>query len=625
MALPLGLGLVGGAVGAGLVALLLALAGPNADTPDRLTALEASVGDKATRRTAEALEKRAQTAEQALQALRGDLAALQSRPQLAPGDLTPLTQRIDRLDRAVAQLAARPAGGGEAAAAAPVPLPPVVVAGKESAALAVAMLIRDAVGRGTPYARELAALEASGADAAQVARLKPLAASGAPQAPALAAAFAPLAATLARGPEPAPNAGVVDRMTALIGGAVRIRPVGEAAGETPAAVGARAEAALRGATSPPLYAISTPCRPTRRRRCSLSSTVCAPASSRGRRPTPSSQPRSSRSSPPPPRPECPRDDPHPRLHRPSGGAGLRRGLARRAAGEVVMTVEGYRVETSVLAAVGLVAALAVGLMLAIWLLRALLRLPSSIGFAARARRRSRGYAAISRGMVAVGAGDPKSARRNADDAGKLIGDEPLVLLLKAQAAQMAGDRPAAEGAFRRMLDDPDTRVLGLRGLFVEARRKGDAAAARAYAAEASRLAPTVAWSGEALLEYQCADADWQAALATLERGAKAIDKATYRRQRAVLLTADALGRVEREPDLALQRAQEAVKLAPTLVPAVALLARLLSRRGELRKASRAIETAWTRRRIPISRTPTWPCASATARATGWPAPRSSCR
>jgi HemY protein len=267
-------------------------------------------------------------------------------------------------------------------------------------------------------------------------------------------------------------------------------------------------------------------------------------------------------------------------------------------GEVVMTVEGYRVETSVLAAVGLVAALALAVMVVVALLRFLLRLPSAIGFASKARRRARGFSAVSRGMIAVGAGDPRAARRNADDAGKLIGDEPLVLLLKAQAAQMAGDRPAAEGAFKRMLDDPDTRVLGLRGLFVEARRKGDAAAARAYAAEASRLAPTVAWSGEALLEYQCADADWPAALATLERGAKAIDKAAYRRQRAVLLTADALARAEREPDLALQKAQEAVKLAPTLVPAVSLLARLLSRRGELRKASRAVETAWSKEAHP---------------------------
>ena len=158
---------------------------------------------------------------------------------------------------------------------------------------------------------------------------------------------------------------------------------------------------------------------------------------------------------------------------------------------------------------------------------------------------------------------------------------------------MAGDRSSAEGAFRQMLDEPETRVLGLRGLFVEARRKGDSAAARAYAAEAARLAPTVSWAGEALLEFQCADGDWTGALTTLERGAKGLDKATVKRQRAVLLVADAMSRVEKEPEAALARAQDALKLAPTLVPAAALAARLLSRRGDLRKASRTVETVWS--------------------------------
>ena len=47
-----------------------------------------------------------------------------------------------------------------------------------------------------------------------------------------------------------------------------------------------------------------------------------------------------------------------------------------------------------------------------------------------------------------------------------------------------------------------------------------------------------------------------------------------------------MARAEREPDAALARAQEAMKLAPDLVPAVALAARLLSRRGDYRKASK---------------------------------------
>ncbi|MFO1150240.1 MAG: heme biosynthesis HemY N-terminal domain-containing protein [Alsobacter sp.] len=267
-------------------------------------------------------------------------------------------------------------------------------------------------------------------------------------------------------------------------------------------------------------------------------------------------------------------------------------LAERPGG-LVLTFEGRQIEMTLGVALGVIAAIVIGAMLLWTIARFVLRIPSLLSLGNRTRRRAKGFAAVSRGMVAVGAGDPRSARRHSADATRLLGDEePLALLLKAQTAQMTGDRGSAEGAFRQMLDEPETRVLGLRGLFVEARRKGDIAAARAYAAEAARLAPSVSWAGEALLEYQCSEQDWGGALATLERASRSLDKAVLKRQRAVLLTADAMARSEREPDAALARAQEALKLSPDLVPAAVAAARLLSRRGDYRKASKTLEASW---------------------------------
>jgi HemY protein len=134
-------------------------------------------------------------------------------------------------------------------------------------------------------------------------------------------------------------------------------------------------------------------------------------------------------------------------------------------------------------------------------------------------------------------------------------------------------------------------VLGLRGLFIEARRKGDAAAARAYVAEAARLAPGVTWAAEAALEHECAEGSWQNALATLKRS-KGFDKDEVRRKRAVLLTADAIEKSETKSAEALEAALEAAKLAPDLVPAQALAIRLLAKRGDLRKANKRAEAAW---------------------------------
>jgi HemY protein len=263
-------------------------------------------------------------------------------------------------------------------------------------------------------------------------------------------------------------------------------------------------------------------------------------------------------------------------------------------GNVQITWSGYRIETTVAVAAVLAVALAVVLALLWAAVRFLMRLPRRVSFASRARRRAKGYSAVSRGMVAVGAGDPVAARRHAREAERLLGREPLTLLLKAQAAQVSGDRSAAETAFRRMMENDETRVLGLRGLFVEARRRGDAAAARDYAAEAVRRAPSVTWANEALLEARCAEGDWRGAIALVDKRASLglINKNAAKRDRAVLLTADALARADHDESGALTSALDAVKLAPDLVPAAALAGRLLSRRGDLRRAARIVETAW---------------------------------
>jgi HemY protein len=253
-------------------------------------------------------------------------------------------------------------------------------------------------------------------------------------------------------------------------------------------------------------------------------------------------------------------------------------------------------------AVAVVAIIVTAMVLSfVWaFIRWILRAPERFGRGARQRRRERGLAALSRGIIAVGAGDLASARRYAGEAERLVGTEPLALLLKAQAAQATGNRDEAETAFRQMTDRSETRVLGLRGLFVEARRNGDAASARAYAEEAARLAPAASWANEAVLEAHSAEGDWPAALRMVERRASLglVDRGTARRQRAVLHTADALGREERDPDGALAAAEEAVRLAPDLVPAAALAGRLLSRRADLRRAAKILERAWRKNPHP---------------------------
>jgi HemY protein len=263
-------------------------------------------------------------------------------------------------------------------------------------------------------------------------------------------------------------------------------------------------------------------------------------------------------------------------------------------GDVAITWQGWRIETSVLVAVVGIAMLVVAA-IALWsLVRTVLRSPDLIAMFLSHRRGVRGYLAISRGLVAVGAGDVRAARRAADEAERIAPGEPLALLLNAQCAQLAGDRASAELAFRTMAERDDTKLLGLRGLYVEAMRRNDTASARAFAEEAAKSAPALAWASQAVLEFRCAAGDWAGALAALDRSSRngLVDRTAYRRQRAVLMTARALAAEDGDRDQARGLALDAVKLAPTLVPAAELAGRLLGEAGELRRAGRIIERAW---------------------------------
>ena len=261
-------------------------------------------------------------------------------------------------------------------------------------------------------------------------------------------------------------------------------------------------------------------------------------------------------------------------------------------GDVVVTWQGLRIETSLLVLSATIIVAAIVLSFVLGLIRWIVRSPIVLSRLLRNRRGVRAYEAISRGLIAVGAGDIAAAQRFTSEVQRLAPGEPLALLLSAQAAQLAGDRDAAERAFRTMAARPDTKALGLHGLFIEAQRRNDAGGARAYAEEAARIAPSLGWAGTAVLEARCRDGDWAGALNLLEQQRRMLDKATYRRQRAVLLTARALAVEDSDRDAAKEFALEANKLAPDLVPAAALAGRLLAEGGHLRKANRVIDSAW---------------------------------
>lgn len=222
--------------------------------------------------------------------------------------------------------------------------------------------------------------------------------------------------------------------------------------------------------------------------------------------------------------------------------------------------------------------------------------------AARARaeaKRKQAVEALTRGFLAVAAGDGSEARRLAQKSAELAEDAPgLVRVLAAQAAEAAGDRAAATSAYNAMLGFPEMRLAGLRGLMQTALAEGDRTTALRHAETAYGLARTARWAWRALLEARLEAGDWAAALqlvqGALER--KIVSPVVAERSRAALLAASAAS-LEDAPDpkaraQALDFANQSVKLKPDFAPGVVMAARLLADDGKTAKAGQLIETAW---------------------------------
>ncbi|MBS0235066.1 MAG: heme biosynthesis protein HemY [Proteobacteria bacterium] len=265
-------------------------------------------------------------------------------------------------------------------------------------------------------------------------------------------------------------------------------------------------------------------------------------------------------------------------------------------GTLQIVWQGYDIETSVFRAVVILAA-TVAFLIFLWsVFRALWNSPAAIGHRLLRQRQRKGLDALSGGLIAIGAGDSTLASRYALQARKSLPHEPLTHLLRAQSAELSGDRAAARRIYEAMLASPETEQLGLRGLFLEAQREGASEAARQFAARALKANPKLGWSSTALFEQQCKQKDWAGALTTLENAKKSghIAKPAADRKRAVLLTAQAIDAEDGAPDKALAWALEAHALAPDLVPAAVIAGRIYASRGNTAKAAKILQKTWTK-------------------------------
>lgn len=266
-------------------------------------------------------------------------------------------------------------------------------------------------------------------------------------------------------------------------------------------------------------------------------------------------------------------------------------------GHVTIQWLGYRMEPPIGFLVIVAIVFSVAVILLYRVIRGILGTPGRIGRAMASGRRKRGYKALSQGMVAVAAGDAQEAARWSRKADELLEDPPITLLLSAQAAQLNGDEMAAEKYFNAMLEKPETRFLGLRGLLMQALRAGDDERALGYVRQAHALRPKTPWVVTNLFELSQRSGDFDGAAAALKQAVKikALAKPEAEHKGAVITLAKAERLLaEGRKEEAFTQARLADRSDPDLLAAALLHARLAVERKAYREAGKVVERSWPR-------------------------------
>ncbi|MEM8630700.1 MAG: heme biosynthesis HemY N-terminal domain-containing protein [Pseudomonadota bacterium] len=211
------------------------------------------------------------------------------------------------------------------------------------------------------------------------------------------------------------------------------------------------------------------------------------------------------------------------------------------------------------------------------------------------RRERRGYEALADGMMALASGEGRLAMAKAAKAETFLRRPELTNLLAAQAAEMAGDTQKAQQVYKRLLTDNRTRFVGVRGIMKQKLSEGDTDTALKLAEKAFALKPRHQETGDILLQLQAGQHDWTGARKTLGTKLKhgALPRDVHRRRDAVLALSEAEDIIADGRSIeSRERAIEANRLSPDLVPGAAMAARSYIAEGKPKNAQRLLKKAW---------------------------------
>ena len=267
-----------------------------------------------------------------------------------------------------------------------------------------------------------------------------------------------------------------------------------------------------------------------------------------------------------------------------------------------IAVAGYEITLNALQLVFAFAALIVAVWLGLKLLKLLLAVfhflngdETAISRHFDRNRERKGFEALSEGLFALASGEGHLAMAKAKRADKYLDRPELTTLLTAQAAEMTGDTRTAETSYRKLLENDDTRFVGVRGLMHQKLAIGDTDTALGLARKAFEIKPKHEEIQNTLLKLQAEKSDWSGARETLGAKLKSgnLPRDVHKRRDAVLALSEARDILDEGQSMeAREAAIQANKLSPDLIPATVMAARAMIANSNPKGASRILAKTW---------------------------------
>ena len=207
----------------------------------------------------------------------------------------------------------------------------------------------------------------------------------------------------------------------------------------------------------------------------------------------------------------------------------------------------------------------------------------------------KGINSIVKAIAALSNNDDRELIAQSKRIENYLEDNPINLIIKAEAARKKKQFALAEENYNKMLTNPDIKIIGLKGLLEQNLRTQDYHHALIYAEQIYQINSKLDWIYETILQIIIKTKNWQK-LIEINNDAKSkkiISKFLQNKSNAVALYEISLIKEGVSIEESIKLLEQAINFRPNFPPFIKKIVSLLIENNQISKAKKILFKAWS--------------------------------